>query len=216
MYGCVLVGTASRLSCLRAGSSVTGMKRAGGSRTSCSFLWLRSNSTAQPLQQRADNDQKTDLYGMMSNREWKIVPSSTTSVKTNETVVYVHSSQTEATILKGSQSDSFLCWFILRVAEFCNTHYLPSLVHPTLAMYSVPGNKELKGATSSLSCVLTICKYTYTCIRTHEIKIMLKNEDAKARRKKVKKRKWDTCSSLMICLDLCQFKCRLGIFATCK
>lgn len=40
-----------------------------------------------------------------------------------------------------------------------DTHYLPSLVHPTLAMYSVPGNKELKGAASSLSCVLTICQY---------------------------------------------------------
>lgn len=49
MYGCVLLGTASRLSCLWTGSSVTGMKRAGGSRTSCSFLWLRSRSTAHPL-----------------------------------------------------------------------------------------------------------------------------------------------------------------------
>lgn len=38
------------------------------------------------------------------------------------------------------------------------THYLPSLVHPTLAMYSVPGKREVKGTASSLSCVLTICE----------------------------------------------------------
>lgn len=48
-YGCVFTGTLSRLACLWAGSSVTGMKRDGGSRTSCSFLWLRSSKTAQPL-----------------------------------------------------------------------------------------------------------------------------------------------------------------------
>lgn len=47
-----------------------------------------------------------------------------------------------------------------------DTDYLPSLVHPTLAMYSVPGNKEVKGTTSSLSCVLTICKYTHTHAHT--------------------------------------------------
>lgn len=65
-------------------------------------------------------------------------------------------------------------WFILRMTRSfsqqsqrfdCNTHYLPSLVHPTLAMYSVPGNKEVNGTASSLSCVLTICKYKHTHIR---------------------------------------------------
>lgn len=45
-----------------------------------------------------------------------------------------------------------------------NTHYFPSFVHPTLAMYSVPGNREVNGATSSLSWVLTICKH----INTHK------------------------------------------------
>lgn len=52
--------------------------------------------------------------------------------------------------------------YLLVVYFACNTHYLPSLVHPTLAMYSVPGNKEVKGTASSLSCVLTICKYNQT------------------------------------------------------
>lgn len=43
--------------------------------------------------------------------------------------------------------------------DVTSSYNLPSLVHPTLAMYSVPGNKEVKGLASSLSCVLTICRY---------------------------------------------------------
>lgn len=37
-----------------------------------------------------------------------------------------------------------------------DTHYLPSRVHPALAMYSTLGKSALKGCTSSFSCVTTI------------------------------------------------------------
>lgn len=69
---------------------------------------------------------------------------------------------------KLSVSTCIIWWFILRMTASLtphstpNTHYLPSLVHPTRAIYSVPGNKEVKGTASSLSCVLTICKYNHT------------------------------------------------------
>lgn len=37
-----------------------------------------------------------------------------------------------------------------------DTHYLPSRVHPALAMYSTLGKSVLNGCTSSFSCVATI------------------------------------------------------------
>jgi hypothetical protein len=42
-----------------------------------------------------------------------------------------------------------------------NTHYLPSRVHPALAMYSTLGKRELKGCTSSFSWAETICRETH-------------------------------------------------------
>lgn len=80
MYGCVVLDRASKLSCLSAGSSVTGMNMAGGSRTSCSFLWLRSSSTAQQLE--TQDSQNSDacfttqglLYSKQTNNKPVIFP----------------------------------------------------------------------------------------------------------------------------------------------